>query len=34
MKNEGENESRTADNAGPAEENIKNNDNTAKEAEQ
>lgn len=34
MKDEGETESRTADNAGQAEENIKNNDNTAKEAEQ
>ena len=34
MKDEGETESRTADNAGQAEENIKNNDNTTKEAEQ
>ena len=34
MKDEGETESRTSDNAGQAEENIKNNDNTAKEAEQ
>lgn len=34
MKDEGETESHTADNAGQAEENIKNNDNTAKEAEQ
>ena len=34
MKDEGETESPTADNAGQAEENIKNDDNTAKEAEQ
>ena len=34
MKEEGETESPTADNAGQAEENIKNDENTAKEAEQ